>query len=173
MNPLDDYLMEKQAINFGAAAQQAGNAAKGIAGSDVARGLALSVGASAAAGLLAPAVQKVWGAMTKGRDFKEMMGTNPDLREIQQQDPRFFGQAYSSLRRINPTFGGDPIVAGSYMRKMMANKDAAGLTLAQSVKTPDAGYGSSPINMELTYAPKAGEGAPFPAGLGGKGKAQF
>jgi len=171
LNPLDEYFMEKSAINFGAAAHQAGNAARGVAGSDVAKGMAISVGATAALGMLAPAVQKVWGAMTKGRDFKEMMGTNPDLRDIQQQDPRFFGQAYSSLRRVNPTFGGDPIIAGSYMRKMMANKDAAGLTLAQTVKAPDAGYGKSPINMEMTYSPKSGD--EFPTGFGGKGKAQF
>ncbi len=168
MNPLDEYLMEKDAINFGAMARQAGQAAKGAGVGDVAKGVATSVGAMALMGAAVPAVQKIWSAVTRRGDFKDMMSTNPDLRDVQQEDPRFFNSAYNSLRKINPTFGSDPIIAGSYMRKMMANKDAAGLTLAQSVKTPEAGPPRMPFNVELGYAPSRDGG--FPMGMAGKGK---
>ena len=170
MNPLDEYFMEKEAFNFGAAAQQAGQAAKGIAGSDVAKGIATSVGAMALMGAGVPAAQKIWSAVTRRGDFKEMMNVNPDLREVQQEDPRFFNHAYNSLRKVNPTFGRDPIIAGSYMKKMMANKDAAGLTLATSVKTPEAGPARMPFNLELGYTP-SDKGA-YPMGMSGKGKYQ-
>lgn len=170
MNPLDEYLMEKEAAGgFGAAVSQASKAAKGIAGSETAKGIAVAVGSTALLAGLAPAAQKIWGAMTRQSDFKEMMGTNPDLHDIRQENPQFFNQAYNSLRRINPTFGGDPIIAGAYMRKMMANKDAAGLTLAQSVKTPDAGIPRSPVNFELGFSPPRGGGG-FAQGMAGKGK---
>lgn len=170
MNPLDEYFMEKDAFNFGAAAQQAGQAAKGFAGSDVAKGIATSVGAMALMGAGVPAAHKIWSAVTRRGDFKEMMETNPDLREVQQEDPRFFNNAYNSLRKVNPTFGRDPIIAGSYMKKMMANKDAAGLTLASSVKAPEAGLPRTPFNIELGYSPP--DKGEFPIGMGGKGKYQ-
>lgn len=170
MNPLDEYFMEKDAFNFGATAQQAGRGAASIAGSDVAKGIATSVGAMALMGAGVPAAQKIWSAVTRRGDFKEMMQVNPDLREVQSEDPRFFNNAYNSLRKVNPTFGSDPIIAGSYMKKMMANKDAAGLTLASSVKAPEAGFGKSPINVELGYNPSDRGG--FPMGMAGKGRYQ-
>lgn len=153
MNPVDDYLMAKTAI--------------GRVGSDIAKGLAVSLGGAMLLGAGGPAAQKIWGAITRRGDFKEMMSVNPDLREVQQEDPRFFNHAYSSLRRVNPTFGRDPIVAGSYMKKMMANRDAAGLILAESVKAPEPGYPSGPIGIEMAYAPRE---APFPIGLSAKGR---
>lgn len=114
-----------------------GNLAKGIGetlgGEAIGRGMGAALGTAAVAGIGAAAM-KIKDSIGKKRDFKEMMSLNGDLKAEQQQDPRFFNAAYNSLRRINPEFGRDPIVAGAYMRKMMANPDAAGLTVAQSVK---------------------------------------
>lgn len=130
MSPLDEYLeMKKEAISPGLKGTLSGAAAT--------TGISLGLGAALAG--MAPVVDKIYGAVTRSRDFKEMMEVNPDLQQVQADDPKFFNNAYNSLRRVNPTFGRDPIVAGSYMKKMMANPDAAGLTLAQSVQSPQAG----------------------------------
>lgn len=164
MNPLDEYFMTKEAFGLGGV----GSAIKGALGSDVGKGLAVTVGSAALLAGAVPAAQKIWGAVTRQRDFKEMMSTNPDLVETQREDPRFFNSAYNSLRRVNPTLGRDPIIAGSYMKKMMANRDAAGLILAGSVKSPEAGFQSPSMNVEMSYSPKAGDS--FPSGLGARGR---
>ena len=131
MNPIDSYLRMRKEAGFFSGWQDAatGMGRRAMLGAAVAGGGAL-VGAGVAA------VGKIREAVTRSGDFRQMMEVDPSLKEIQAERPAFFNQAYNSLRRINPTFGGDPIIAGSYMRKMMANPDAAGLTLAQSVKPP-------------------------------------
>ena len=96
--------------------------------------MALGAGSVLAGG--AAVVRKIQESIGRRKDFKTMMQTDPELGGIQKEQPAFFNQAYNSLRRMNPQFGSDPIVAGSYMRKMMSNPDAAGLTLAQTVKAP-------------------------------------
>lgn len=123
MNPLDEYLqMKKEAIW-----RDVGH--KVLMGGALAAGGAL-IGAGASV------IDKIRDSISHKRDFQEMMSIDPELKNIQAERPAFFNQAYNSLRRINPAFGTDPIIAGSYMRKMMANPDAAGLTLATTVKPP-------------------------------------
>lgn len=101
---------------------------------------AFTGGAAAAGGLaitgLGVAAQKIMGAITKRRDFNDMMGLNPDLKDYHNRSPEFFNATYSSLRRINPSYGSDPIIAGAQMRKMMESPDTAGLTMASTVSTP-------------------------------------
>jgi len=146
MNPLDEYFMCKQAgwqeSLSGASpgmASRAWSAAKGAAGTNLGQAAILGVGGAtlgAAVTQMPAAVQKIWGAITKRRDFKQMLEINPGLTEVQAEDPQFFNHAYNSLRRLNPTYGSDPLVAGSYMRKMMGNREGAGITLAQTLQTP-------------------------------------
>jgi len=137
-NPIDDALMAKEAF-FGGLMQSIKNQfSRGggeALGGHLMGGAQMALGGAAIAGIGA-AASKIHDSITKKRDFKEMMSLNEDLQSEQQGQEKFFNAAYSSLRRMNPAFGKDPIVAGSYMRKMMANPDAAGLTLAQSVKAP-------------------------------------
>lgn len=117
-------------------------------GRTVQTGALTALGGAAVAGGVT-ALKKVYDSVSKQRDFKQMMATDPDLAQLQAEKPKFFNQAYSSLRNINPTFGKDPLVAGSYMRKMMANPDAAGLTLAQSIKAPMAEGSPASYSFEL------------------------
>lgn len=140
-NPVDDALMAKEAL-FGGLwrgikSQLTGRGGEALGGS-LTSGALMASGGAAVAGVGA-AASKIYDAITKKRDFKKMMNLNDDLKEEQAQDPKLFNASYNSLRRINPSFGKDPIVSGAYMRKMMANPDAAGLTIAQSVKTPTMG----------------------------------
>lgn len=135
MNPVDEYLeLRKEA--FGMSSVR-GVLPRNVGSQVAAAGMTLGLGA--ALGAAVPIADKIYGAVTRSRDFKGMMEVNPDLQEMEAQDSQFFNQAYNSLRKVNPTFGRDPIIAGSYMRKMMNNPEAAGLTLASTVKTPEAG----------------------------------
>lgn len=92
---------------------------------------ALAIGGTLALAGTVMAIRKIHGAMTKQRDFKQMMALHPQLADVQAQRPQMFNQAYSSLRRMNPALTADPIVAGSFMNKLMINPEAAGMTLAE------------------------------------------
>ncbi len=133
-NPIDEFLEMKKEAGFWDAAKRV---ASSSFGKKFQEGAGLAAG-SALVGGGALAVHKIRNSISRKNDFKRMMKTDPELRGLQGEKPQFFNQAYNSLRRMNPTFGKDPLVAGSYMRKMMSNPDAAGLTLAQTVKEPDA-----------------------------------
>jgi len=116
-------------------------------------GRAFGIGAVGAAGAAmfggaVSGVRKLMGAASAKRDFRDMMDTHPDLHDVQQENPRFFNQAYKSLRRMNPTYAKDPMIAGSYMKKMMASPDTAGLTLAQSFRQPQE-HGQQPLGLRV------------------------
>ena len=94
-------------------------------------GDALTTGAAAAgaATLVAGAgmaVSKAYDALTKGRDFRVMLQHNPDLQEHLDRNPERFNQMYTTLRAMNPAFGKDPLVAGTYMRQMTESPMNAG-----------------------------------------------
>ncbi len=166
MNPLDDYLeMKKQAIQLplpgfrgtvGGAIRRFGRTVINEESRDTAAKAfgagALGAAGAAAFGGLQAAGKKILGAGRKRQDFSEMMEAHPDLQDVQQENPRFFNQAYSSLRRMNPTYAKDPMIAGSYMKKMMASPDTAGLTLAQSFKQP-APVTEPGIDVRGAYGP--------------------
>lgn len=147
MNPIDEALMSKQAF-FGAVGKAVSGVAAGGAGSSFLQGMGAAAGTGLIAGIGMAAI-KIRNSISKKRNFKEMMSLNDDLRAEQSQDPKFFNAAYNSLNRVNPQFGRDPIVAGSYMRKMMANPDAAGLTIAQTVKPLQQKPGGLGVDMTL------------------------
>jgi hypothetical protein len=148
-NPIDEFLeMKKEA--WGAAFMQGAKKGMGALGEKAVVGGGLAgMGLLAAGGAMA--IGKIRESISRKNDFKAMMQSDPELRGIQGENKKFFNQAYNSLRRVNPQFGGDPIIAGSYMRKMMANPDAAGLTLAQTVKAPQMGQG--PAGFETNVGP--------------------
>lgn len=136
-NPFDEFVQEflpageKVAFGFGEAAR---GMAHGVAGGVGAAGAAAIVGvAGIAAG-------KVYQAATKSRDFRGMLAYNQDLQEHHDRDPRVFNQMFSSLRSMNPEYSGDPIVAGSYMRRMLESPHTAGGILTESLSTRDKFY---------------------------------
>jgi len=80
------------------------------------------------AGLTAGALgaSKAYDAITKGMDFRSMLEANPHLRPLHKADPKGFNLMFSSLRAMNPAFSKDPIVAGTYMSRMMEEPMHAG-----------------------------------------------
>lgn len=111
-NPLEQYLEKKAGIGelLGKAKDPAFNAAVG--------GLTMG-GLTAGTAAVSFGAKKLYDAITKKRDFREMLAANEDLREHLERDPKFFNQAYTSLRSVNPQFASEPMIAGHYMRQMM------------------------------------------------------
>jgi hypothetical protein len=104
----------------------------------------IGAGASAAVGAgvagVGAAAAHIHDAATKRRDFVRMMDLNPDLHDAHARDPKLFAQMYSSLRTFNPAFARDPLVAGTFLRRMSESVVPGGvLTEALSLrdKVPD------------------------------------
>lgn len=141
-NPLEEFLeeyaptQEKIAINMADVSQRAGEFA-GNVGSGIAVGAGSMLAGAAVAGV-GMAAQKIYAAATKSRDFKRMLEHNPDLQEHHDRDPRMFNQMFTSLRSMNPHFSADPLVAGTYMRRMVENPMHAGGILTESVGSRDS-----------------------------------
>lgn len=140
MNPLDEVLAAKETLEkqgqgfFGQMWQGAKSAIRPESlGGELTRG---AVGAFAGGAAIAaiPAARKIIDSIRKRRDFREMMETHPQLHDMHQDNPRFFNAAYSSMRRMNPLYARDPLVAGSLMDKMMQNPAQSGLLLAETMR---------------------------------------
>jgi hypothetical protein len=133
-NPLDDFLATRPKTaaaslpNRGMKKQALGNPFAGMGGQ--AKDTLLRAGATGLVGAagagLGAAVQHLYDAATKSRDFRTMLDHNPDLHEQLQQNPKMFNQAFSTLRTMNPMFSRDPLIAGTYMRQMMDSPLTAG-----------------------------------------------
>lgn len=128
-NPLEDFLTEygpvetKEADLKGFGRQFGGAVTSGLGAAT----------ATAALGAGAVGVKALYDAATSGRDFRAMLSHNEDLRDHHTNDPRRVNQLYSSLRSMNPNFAKDPIVAGTYMRRMIDSPLGAGGILAETV----------------------------------------
>jgi hypothetical protein len=132
MNPLDTYLDSRPGEKTAAPR----DFMKGLSNTLNPQGLGQAAGAAAIAGgvaLAGTAAQKIFGAITKKRDFDMMMHYAPDLREEQSRNPDLFNRQYSSLRSLNPQFAGDPIIASTYMRRMSMTPESAGSMLVESL----------------------------------------
>lgn len=97
----------KKAFNFGAMGQAAGNAAAGV-GAAVATGILYSL-----AGDMTDAIKR---GITKTRNYKSMLGANPDLKQMPAQDVQ---KAFAVLHRFNPDFASEPTVAGNFVRQQV------------------------------------------------------
>lgn len=141
-NPVEQYLLEKTAgpgmQAFGASLR--GHMDPAALGSRAADGVAHAamgaVGGAALAGA-AFAGHAVYDAATKARDFKSMLEANPDLAAEHAENPAPFNQMFSTLRTFNPAFSKDPIVAGTYMRQMVADPVNAGGKVLDAIQYRD------------------------------------
>lgn len=127
--PLDAYLSEKHGSS---------QFARNVGGA-VAAGVGTAVGAAAVAAT-GVAASRIVDAVTKARDFKRMLASpfNADLHDTYRSRPREFSAAYSSLRSMNAGFAKDPMVAGTYMRRMMSyDPTSAGGVLIDAVSHRD------------------------------------
>ena len=173
-NPLDDYLLEKNAwwgADFGNALDKGmrsglqgkalgGAAAKGLVGA----GTALA-GTAVAAGAVYGA-QSLYNAATKARDFRNMLEADPRLQLLHQEDPRRVNQMFSTLRTFNPSFTRDPIVAATYVHQMASNPETAGMTAVEALGHRDKM--KAPLTDRMTNAAFGGKEPKD--GKGGKGK---
>lgn len=120
MSAYDDFKKIKKA--------SLGSTARDVAGqipSAVVHGLGATAATAAVTGM-GFAAQKIYDAMTKRMDFNAMLEHNPDLADHHGTNPKMFNQMFSTLRTMNPSFSKDPIVAGTYMRRMMESPMHAG-----------------------------------------------
>lgn len=143
MNPLDKFRQEKQALEKRAGFMS--SFTKQIKQAPEVMGHAMATGAATAAvgvGMtgMGLAAHKIYEAMTKRQDFNSMMSANPDLAEHHAQDPKRFNMMFTSLRSMNPTFSADPVVAGTYMRRMVESPLSAGGIAVEALgyRTPPA-----------------------------------
>jgi hypothetical protein len=118
-NPVDEYLKKYAAEGFGEMAKSVGQRAALLAG---------AIG-------LASAGTQVYRAITKKQDYNAMLEAHPDLAERRDQDPATFNRFYNALRSLNPQFAAEPVVAGTYMRRMLEAPEAAGGTLVESLQS--------------------------------------
>ncbi len=137
-NPVEEFLEKK--AGFGEAMsslpKHLGAAAAGAA----------AAGAVGLAGAgLGAAVGGILDAATKGRDFRAMLQHNEDLHEHHEANPTRFNLMFSTLRTMNPAFSKDPLVAGSFMRRMIESPTGiggiAGEALKQRGDFPESAFG--------------------------------
>jgi hypothetical protein len=115
MNPLEEFLAEKSAESFlGKHGPAFGNA--------FAQGAGAGVAAAALTGI-AVGTSKIIDAATSKRDYRSMLAWHPDLQAHDQ--PQNVMQAFRTMRRFAPDMTKDPLVAGSFVRQMLAS-DFAG-----------------------------------------------
>lgn len=146
-NPVDEYL-EKYAARGGRGfpayadiaravaegIQRAGGRPKPKGPMELGKAVGLRAGALAGAFGLYAAAQKTYSAITKQRDFNAMLEGNPDLAAEHKRDPKTFNRLYGALRSMNPQFAAEPVVAGTYMRRMMQSPESAGGTIVESLQ---------------------------------------
>lgn len=111
--------------------------------------------AAAVVGAGTVGASKVFDALTKGRDFNQMMKShfNADLHEVRQQNPEAFNEAFTNLRAVNPDLSKNPMVAGTYMRRMFSFDPAS----AGSILVEAKSQGEKQRNMGLEHALRGGE----------------
>lgn len=141
-NPLQMYLEKK--AGFG---QELGNAASATFSSrNIAKGIvgagAGALASGAVAGIGAGA-HMLYDAITKSRDFKNMLAENEDVAQLHAENPREVNRMFSSLRTFAPEFTSDPTVAGAYMRQMVGNPNGVNGIVNQALDSRRKMLGSS------------------------------
>lgn len=132
MSAIDDFLGEKCASGFG---QQVRHAA----------GYAAATAGVTAAGVYGMnAIQDTYRAITKKRDFQNMLRENPDLQD--HPNPKLVQMGFTSLRTFAPKFSQDPLVAGSYVRRIAENP----VGMSGIVNEAMGAHGALPSAFEAT-----------------------
>jgi hypothetical protein len=120
MNPLENFLQEKNAGFFG-------NIARGFRGTPELGGFGMELGraaagaagtaAIAAAGVgIAKGISALRDAIGYNRDYKAMLSANPSLHK---EDASQVQMIYKSLRSLAPTIAKEPLLAASFVRNSL------------------------------------------------------
>lgn len=126
MSPLDDFLSYEQKT---AAPMFAKGTGRGIG--QMALMGAVGAGTTAAIAGLVPAATTIYNAATKGRDFRGMLEFDPELKELHKQNPKYVNAGFSTLRRMNPEFSKDPMVASAFVKQVAYGNTEGSFGLAQ------------------------------------------
>jgi hypothetical protein len=119
MDPITEFLSEYGEKRAGFAGAALRSFPEQLAmGAATAGAAALVVGAGMGA-------KSLYDAVTKAHDFRKMLSFNEDLAAHHAENPKYINAAFSTLRRINPEFSKDPLVAGAFVRQMVATPEAA------------------------------------------------
>jgi hypothetical protein len=115
-----DGITKKAAHAFNNGHRAINSAANSIGRTSLALGGMFATGVGLAlAGDLYDAAKR---GITKTRDYKAMLSSNPDLKD---KPARQVQSLFSTLHKFNPEFASDPLVAGSFVRNHveMANSE--------------------------------------------------
>lgn len=93
---------------------------QGISWKTIAQLGALGTGVAAAGGIAAEGVEAGVEKVKAKRNFKRMLASNPDLRKNTAQIKPYF----RALMHFSPMVAGDPLAAGSFVRRMHDFEDA-------------------------------------------------
>lgn len=89
-----------------------GKNAIGVAAGTVAAGIGLAIATD-----LYNSARK---GLTKGRNYRRMMESNPELKELEQRDKKRFNTMFGVLHRNAPDLAADPFFSGAFMARTVA-----------------------------------------------------
>ena len=117
------------------------------------------IGAAMAGSAGVHGIDRLVQAVKKGHQYKKMMEANPELSHYDSSEVQ---QAFNTLHKFNPELAGDPLVAGTFVRRV-ADADAIDhRTVGDLVKTRK--------DMGRPFGQQAASGQSFNAALGMLGK---
>jgi len=160
-NPIDEFLELKKTAGF---VDMAGRLGRN-AGKNVMIGGAMAAGGVGIAGVTA-AAGKMFNAITKKRDFDNMLEANPHLQVALERDPEGFNNMFTSIRSMAPEFTRDPMVAGAFMNEAMETQpESRGFTAVRALRErtpqkpgPLSDAAISSFQKGLSVTPDGGKG---------------
>ena len=158
MNPVEEFFDKygHQKTAFWGDAYKSLQQATSFMPEQVTQGLATAGSAALVAGA-GVGISKIYGAATKARDFRKMLSFNEDLAEQHKQNPKYINASFSTLRRMNADFSSDPMVAGAFVRQMVASPEGAfgmaGQAAQFAPKVPGAIAGAFGRGVDTGVAP--------------------
>lgn len=81
------------------------------------------------------AIREVKKAVTRSRDFKNMMEANPDLGDREAEGVK---SLFSLIHDTSPTLAANPLVAGGFIRKLEHGKNYLDAGIATDLATAEA-----------------------------------
>jgi len=133
-NAVDDFLKEAGFLSdLGRGLMGEGGKGFGHAVGQNLLGAGIAVGVGAASTGAYSAFKKIMDYRASPRDYQAMMSAHPSLKK---KPARQVQMLYNSLRTTAPDMAKDPLIAGSFIRNMMAVQPDEGLAIPMdTVKT--------------------------------------
>jgi hypothetical protein len=165
-NPVDEYLDSAHgSVKTAGFFSEMGRGAKEVLAPGRLGGHMAGAALIGATGYVLPrAADKIYRAITKARDYRVMMEANPDLHDFHTADPAMFNRHFTSLRNMAPEFTADPVIAGTYMRRLSQNPQTAGTVILEAAGMA-TGHGTVTLDAKTRHADSSDVGMKFqPAG---------